>query len=147
MTVCPEKPRLAPTTNPDVMEVVDAHLTVVELPFGFSLSVKILPGYMTDGASVPEELRPAFGSPWDMPRLLAALVHDILYSIHCWRCRWLCDLVYRKILVQAGYPLEKVAVEYAAVRADGWKSWEGITKDETRWARKLVSVKVGRTPR
>lgn len=146
MTVCPEKPRLDPTCDRGVMEVSDTHVTYVALPLGVSLVVTVYAGYMTDGASVPPWLQDAFGSPWDMPRLLAALVHDALYSLH-WGCRWLCDLVYRKVLVQVGYPAELAAVEYSAVRLDGWKSWEGVGKEERRLAKSLVSVQIRRTPR
>ena len=147
MTVCPQRPRLDPTCDRGVMEVSDTHVTYVALPFGMSLVVTIRAGYMTDGATIPPELQDAFGwSPWDMPRLLAAIVHDALYSLH-WCCRWACDLVYRKVLVQVGHPVELAAAEYSAVRLAGRKSWEGVGKEERRLAKSLVFVQIRRTPR
>lgn len=144
MTVCPDKPRLAPTCVDGVMELTDGHMTVVPLWLGFELVVVVKPGYATDGASVPERLQPAFGGPWDMPRLLAALVHDALYSRR-WKCRWLCDIIYRKILMNVGYPADRLALEYAAIRADGWKSWKAVNKEEVKLTKTLTSVEVRRS--
>ena len=84
------------------------------------------------------------GTPWDLPRLLAAVVHDALYSIK-WKCRFLCDRVYKWILKATDYDVVRREIEYDAIRLVGWKSWNNVTKGEWKWAKKLVIVKWVRT--
>ena len=143
LTVAPHKPNLDPIDGKPRFKILkEDHLTTVKLPFAFTLSIMVRKGYSTDGASVPEGVSEEIcGTPWDMPRLLAAIVHDALYSIK-WKCRWLCDQIYRLILVQNGYGNAKASIEYSAIRIGGLKRWKSVTKEEKRWARNLVEVKL-----
>lgn len=123
--------------------LAEDHVTEVSLFFGlYRVRVTLKAGFATDGASVPESLQPAAGGPWDMPRLLAAAVHDGLYQRH-WKCRWLCDRVYLAILKKAGYSATLADLEYTAVRAAGGKNWNAVTKEERRIARRDVVVETG----
>jgi len=111
-----------------------------KLIWGLHITVTVREGYITNGASVPRHLpERAFGTPWDMPRLVAAIVHDALYSIK-WRFRWLADRVYRNMCVEYGIERAVADFEYACIRAAGWKAWNGVKKVERNWAKPLVSV-------
>lgn len=147
MTVFPEAPKLEKVSTFRAREMrclVEDHLTYVKMPFGFSLEILIKAGFLTDGASVPEWGTSIIGTPWDMPRLLAAIVHDALYS-RKWKIRWLCDFVYRQILKSTDHPTTMREVEYDAIRLFGWKAWCNVSKQEKRCAKSLVSVRWLRT--
>lgn len=147
MTVFPEAPKLKKVSTLRAREMrclAEDHLTYVKMPFGFSLEILIKAGFLTDGASVPEWGTSIIGTPWDMPRLLAALVHDALYS-RKWKIRWLCDFVYWQILKSTDHPTTMREVEYDAIRLFGWKAWYDVSKQEKRSAKSLVSVRWLRT--
>ena len=173
MTIAPEQPRLEKCeedTTGNVKTLVEEHITFVSMVFGYSLMVRIKPGLVTDGASVPDNIleddeygrkvaafirkkyptvrsRGAFddlvksliGTPWDMPRLLAAIVHDVLYGMK-WKFRWLCDRVYRNILSSNNYDPIREEIEYCGIRLVGWRNWNAVTKDEIKHTKELVSV-------
>ena len=144
MTQFPDAPAFVATDGSSpTRTLAEDHVTEVALCFGlYRVKVTLKAGFSTDGASVPESLRPAAGGPWEMPRLLAAVVHDGLYQRH-WKWRWLCDRVYLAVLRKAGYSPELADFEYAAVRAAGGKNWNAVTKEERRIARRDVVVETG----
>ena len=175
MTISPIPPNLVDSPNPGKKILVESHLTFIQLGFGYSLKVHIGKGFETDGASVPQNLlydskygdyiqnylyrkfpkittrwdlenlwKRLIGTPWDMPRLLAAIVHDALYTCK-WKCRWFCDLIYRKILLQNNYDRAKADVEYAAISLVGWTHWISKTDLERDMARKIVDIEFVRT--
>lgn len=147
MTVFPEAPKLEKVSTLRAREMrclAEDHLTYVKMPFGFSLEILIKAGYLTDGASVPEWGTSIIGTPWDMPRLLAALVHDALYS-RKWKIRWLCDFVYWQILKSTDHPTTMREVEYDAIRLFGWRAWCNVSRQERRNAKALVFVRWRRT--
>ena len=141
MTEFPETPALGPDPGNGTRRLVECHRTEVSLCLGlYRIEVNIRSGFQTDGASVPPELQGVAGSPWDMPRLLAAVVHDALYQLH-WKWRWLCDRVYRALEIKAGVPREIVDFEYTAIRAAGWRNWDAVTREDMETAKAYVSVK------
>ena len=170
MTVSPEIPKLTDCEEEGKKVLTEPHLTFVKMGFGYSLMVLIGEGFKTDGASVPKKLfsdekygtqiqkmlqqkypllgtrwdfenlwEYLVGTPWDMPRLLAAIVHDALYDCK-WKFRWLCDTIYRKILLQFDYYRMRADIEYACIRLAGWRNWNSITKKERKEARKKVKI-------
>ena len=153
------------------MQLAEDHLTFVKVGFGYSLEVLVRKGYITDGASIPDDIlddleygekirefiRQKFphvsdgvdfgnlvarliGTPWDMPRLLAAIVHDVLYG-RKWMIRLLCDMVYRWILEENGYSRVRTDIEYAGIRLMGWRNWNGIYKPEKQYTKNHSVVK------
>lgn len=77
-------------------------------------------GFRTDGASIPRFLWRLCGTPMDVPRLYAALVHDWLYAGgDPDATRADADLVYREILIALDYSRLKAYIEYYALRAFG----------------------------
>ena len=152
MTIFPQPPYLVPTSKEGIMELAEPHLTVVEVGFGFWLVVLLKAGYKTDGASVPEEklkdskivkrlckiiakhypgknykemLDYLIGTPFEMPRILAAIVHDGLYDIK-WKIRWLCDRMYNAILSACEYDRVRQDIEYSGIRLFGRKNWNDV---------------------
>lgn len=175
MTLSPEKPKLKDSQEEGFKVLVEPHLTFVDLGFGYSLEVLIREGFETDGASVPKNIlydkdygkyfqnylirkypkigtrwdmeklwEKIIGSPWDMPRLLAAIVHDALYGIK-WKFRWICDIIYRKILVLNKYDRIKSDIEYSCISLVGWRHWNKKTKEEIEKNKILVKVDFVRT--
>ena len=168
MTVSPQPPNLADSQTDGFKKLVEPHLTFVKMGCGFSLSVLIRDGLETDGATIPKEeleksafikkackliakhypgkdyketLSYLIGTPFEMPRLLAAIVHDALYGMK-WKWRWLCDRVYRSILSESDYDKVRLGIEYYGIRLLGRKSWEAVTDLERDRTRRIVDVKV-----
>lgn len=132
--------------------------------------ILIRKGFTTDGASVPEEaLRDSkiakeiskiiakfypdknakqvldylIGTPFEMPRLLAAVPHDGLYGVHRY-CRIVCDWIYKRILEDLKYDPISICVEHSGIRLFGWMNWAAIRKSERRQNRKLVFTAIVR---
>lgn len=168
MTVCPQSPNLGESQREGYKTLLEPHLTFVPMGFGFCLSVLIKEGLETDGATIPkdeleksdvikkickliakhypgkdykETLSYLIGTPFEMPRLCAAIVHDALYGMK-WKCRWICDMVYRAIQSSIGYDKVRKGIEYSGIRMFGGKSWEAVTKEEKEVTKKLVDVKI-----
>ena len=72
-----------------------------------------------------------------MPRLLAAVPHDALYS-RKWKCRFLCDRVYKRILKSTEYEGIRREIEYDVIRLLGWRSWNAVSKEEKAMAKRLA---------
>lgn len=176
MTISPEPPKLEDIPDePGYKVLAEPHLTFVEIALGYSLMVHIDKGFVTDGASVPNNLlddpecgphikriiKAAYpnittrydfeslfhylvGKPFDMPRLLAAIVHDALYGCK-WKWRWICDKIYRWILLQNHYSYVRADIEYSAIRLAGWRNWNAVTDLERDRTRELVRIEFVRT--
>lgn len=81
-------------------------------------------GFKTDGASIPRFLWRLCGTPLDVPRLYAALVHDFLYSggdPEATRAE--ADAIYRDIQIVLGISRFNAYIEYCALRLFGFSHW------------------------
>ena len=82
-------------------------------------------------ASSPTARRSAWiqwlcGSPWEAPRLYAALVHDFLCSGGDQEAtRADADDIFRDLQISLGVPRWKAYVEWAALRLFGGSHWQG----------------------
>ncbi len=142
MTQAPYSPRFMSADNLGMKVTVEDHVTVVRLFKFIGLEITILAGLLTDGASIPVKLQTICGSPWMMPRLLAAIVHDALYAAH-WCCRWVCDLIYYLIRSQYGVNTAVVAkVEYTAIRLGGKSAWKEKTPERIEATRKILKIRL-----
>ena len=80
--------------------------------------------FKTDGASIPRWLWWLCGTPLVMPRLLAAIVHDYLYSGGDPEAtRADADDIYRDIQIALGVSRVKAYVEWLALRLCGSSHW------------------------
>lgn len=142
MTKAPYSPRFMSADNLGMKVTIEDHVTVVRLWKFIGLEITILAGLLTDGASIPVKLQAICGSPWMMPRLLAAIVHDALYAAH-WFCRLACDVIYYLIRAQYGEGTAVVAkVEYTAIRLGGRSAWKEKTPERIEAARKLLKIRL-----
>ena len=145
MTIAPQPPALA-DFQPGIKRLEDTHQTVVKIFWIFGLSITLQPGLYTDGASIPPIFQGIVGSPWAMPRLLAAIVHDALYGAH-WAFRWLCDRIYLLIRLQ-NHPADKrlCYLEYVAIRLGGREAWREKTANTLAYTRERLSVRLCLVP-
>lgn len=145
MTVSPHLPLLVDYER-GIKRLETAHRTIVKLFWIFGLSITLQPGLYTDGASIPPIFQGIVGSPWAMPRLLAAIVHDALYGAH-WAFRWLCDRIYLLIRLQ-NHPADKrlCYLEYVAIRLGGREAWREKTANTLAYTRERLSVRLCLVP-
>ena len=81
--------------------------------------IHILPGWETDGASIPRPFR-WFACPFSGPYTAAAIIHDALYRSQL-LSRAQSDLVFFEAMTASGY--SGAWIMYHAVRAFGWNAW------------------------
>ena len=126
--------------EPGVKRLEAPFVSTVRLFWVFGLCITLIPGLYTDGASIPPIFQPFVGSPWAMPRLLAAIVHDALYGAHfAWR--WLCDRIYLAIRIQTGADRRLALLEYAAIRLGGRSAWDEKTSTTIAYTRARLSIR------
>lgn len=126
--------------QPGIKRLEAPFITTVRLFWVFGLRITLLPGLYTDGASIPAFCQPLVGSPWAMPRLLAAIVHDALYGAHfAWR--WFCDRIYLAIRLQTGGDRRLALLEYAAIRLGGKSAWAEKSLSTIVYTRQRLSVR------
>ena len=81
-------------------------------------------GFETDGASIPRLLWWICGTPLEVPRLYAALVHAFIYGGNAPEAtRAAADDLYRDLQLALGVPRWKCYVEWAALRLFGKSHW------------------------
>lgn len=96
-------------------------------------SLVIPRGFATDGASIPRALWRVCGTPLDVPRLYAAIVHDYLYSGGvAGVTRAEADAVYRDMQIALGVSRLKAWTEWAALRVCGASHWEDADDAEAK---------------
>ncbi len=123
-------PKIKPVEGSSVdYELLEDYAVFVPL-FGWTIRLEILPGFVFDGASVPRLLWAAAGHPLLGPRLGAALVHDFLYRSQILSKRE-ADLIYAKIMAQAGRAYWRILIEYLALVFCGQKSWDENAEKST----------------
>ena len=77
-------------------------------------------GFETDGASIPRFLWRVCGTPLDVPRVFAAIVHDTLYSgMDPLATRAEADALYRDLQIALGISKFKAWIEWLALRIGG----------------------------
>lgn len=83
-------------------------------------------GFQTDGASIPRFLWRVCGTPLDVPRIYAAIVHDWLYfGGKPEATRADADAIYRDLLIALGESSIKAFCEWGALRLCGGSHWQG----------------------
>lgn len=96
----------------------------------------VLPGFVTDGASVPR-LFWAYASPFAGLHVPAVILHDALYATHH-RNRKFCDKLLYEALLSLGIRKSKAWLMYQSVRAGGWAAWKKSKKKVDSQRRFLV---------
>lgn len=113
-------PVLVPASGPDSKYRVVAEDFSITVLF---VTIKIKSGFVTDGASVPALLQRWAGKPFDFPRVIAAVIHDWLYSSHV-VSRLTSDILFLSCLIKVGYPVWRSLADFWAVRRFGQSAWD-----------------------
>lgn len=79
-------------------------------------------GFVSDGASVPRFLWRLLSPAVDGATLWASIVHDWSYA-HAITTRDQCDVMYKKQLIEDGYPRWKAQLTYLGLRLFGASHW------------------------
>ena len=98
----------------------------------------VLPGFITDGASVPRVFW-SYASPFSGRHVAAVILHDALYAVH-YRNRKVCDKILYEALIDLGIRKSKAWLMYRSVRAGGWVAWNKAEKYANEHERYLAWV-------
>ena len=90
--------------------------------------IEVLPGWYTDGASIPRLLR-WYADPFGGPYAAAAVLHDALYRSQL-LTRVESDQVFRAAMIDAGVRRAQAWVLWAGVRIGGWMAWSAKEPDQ-----------------
>ena len=125
--------RFVEADTPEVW-VLDAPLRYSDSQLG---EITALPGYPTDGASIPRWLWPLAGPPLrDQRTARAAVIHDLLYDtagLHA-LSRKAVDTLFARALLAAGVHPIKAALYYTGVRLGGWIGWRRAERNPAQRA-------------
>jgi len=88
--------------------------------------ITALPGFNTNGASIPKFFWSALSSPYYGALVYAATLHDALYTKEALP-RKECDKLLREMALKKGYNPTKANLVYVAVRLFGWSHWKKNT--------------------
>ena len=130
------QPCLQPIEGSDNMTVVQAY--TVDLPV-VNKRLTILPGFVTDGASIPSLFWSCAGDPFSPHFVAAAVCHDALYSGEL-TTRDNADEIFLELLEIEGLGWFHRNLFWFAVRVAGWTVWDEHTPETIAAARKLCSL-------
>ena len=112
-------------------------------------TLDIKAGFVFDGASIPQIFWSSIGSPWDSKILVAALVHDALYSAQprseCgtyWTIRQDADSILRVLCGYLGMGWLKRLAVYVAVDTCGADAYMKVVPYDPITASKFVKLRL-----
>lgn len=94
---------------------------VIVWDFGYTVII-IKPGFVTDFASVPKAFRRIAGAPTEYPRIIAALLHDLLYALKIVP-RATADELYCDVCRAVGIGVIRRNFEWGVLRVCGGAAW------------------------
>jgi hypothetical protein len=100
--------------------------------------LQVLPGFESDGASVPRVFFPLCG-PYERHTFPAAFAHDALYLGEL-VSRHEADRAFYRLLRRGGAAKAKAAVMFSAVVAFGWAVWCRHSREQVEQARLFARV-------
>jgi len=109
----------------------------LRLPLGFVMY--ILPGFVTDGGSVPRPLWSLIGHPLEQPTLTAYIIHDALYAAQ-YVSRFYSDLFFLILLKKLKLPRWRCYAIYLGVALFGGRAFRGKTVEGIEATRKLIKI-------
>lgn len=101
---------------------------------GDVFEISVSSGFRFDGCSIPRFLWRLCGTPFEVPRVAAALAHDWLYSAHVCE-RETADAVFREICRMVGIGSFRSGIEYGSLRLFGGLAWSGHGRTDELFAR------------
>ena len=138
--VFPEKPAVRPLAGTDYVLEEDFYFPAkVEK---WDVVVHVMPGFRTDGASIPRWLWPVFGSPYDPDIMAAAIGHDAMYRGRIVP-RADADAAFRRMMKANGVARWKRRRIWLGVRLFGWITWLRHTSESIAEARRHIELAFG----
>ena len=136
-SVFPEKPIVRPLAGTDYVLAEDFYFPATV--GGWDAVVHVMPGFKTDGASIPRLLWPIFGSPYDPDIIAAAIGHDAMYRGRIVPRRD-ADNAFRDMMEANGIPARKRRRIWLGVRLFGWITWLRHTPESVAEARRHIQL-------
>lgn len=135
------QPVLRPVAGRGVYVFVERYAVKLPRNLGF---LEVLPGFETDGASIPWLARPIVGEPFD-PDFIApcAGVHDPLYVAQYFTRAVTDGIMFDLMCANTTRSRRRAPVFWGAVRAGGWWVWHNHTPGSIKAARRLVRLSTG----
>ena len=136
--VFPEKPAVRPLEGTDYELVQDFYFPATV--GGWEVVVHVMPGFRTDGASIPRLLWCVFGSPYDPDIIAEAIAHDAMYRGEIVP-RKVADDAFREMMEKRGIIRAwKRRRIWIGVRLFGWITWLRHTPEGVAEARRHISL-------
>ena len=136
--VFPEKPAVRPLKGTDYVLLEDYYFPATV--GGWDVTVHVMPGFRTDGASIPRLLWPIFGSPYDPDIIAEAIAHDALYRGEIVP-RPDADAAFRRMMkVRGRIRAWKRRRIWLGVRFFGWITWARHTPEGVAEARRHIQL-------
>ena len=136
--VYPMKPAIRPLEGTDYVLTQDFYFPATV--GGWDVVVHVLPGFRTDGASIPRLLWPIFGSPYDPDIIADAIAHDALYRGEIVP-RKVADDTFRDMMEKRGaISAWKRRRIWFGVRRFGWITWLRHTPEGVAEARRHIQL-------
>ena len=135
--VFPEKPIVRPLAGTDYVLAEDYYFPATV--GGWDVTVHVMPGFRTDGASIPRLLWPLFGSPYDPDIIADAIAHDALYRGEIVP-RKDADRIFSDMMEKSGIKRWKRRRIWLGVRLFGWITWLRHTPAGVAEARRHIQL-------
>ena len=135
--VFPEKPIVRPLAGTDYVLTEDYYFPA--MVGGWNVVVHVMPGFRTDGASIPRLLWPIFGSPYDPDIIAEAIGHDALYRGRIVPRRD-ADAAFLALMEACGVAERKRRWLLRGVRWFGWITWARHTPESVAEARRHIQL-------
>ena len=115
--------KVIPNTGGEKFIITAPWRIVIVWDFGYTV-VTIKPGFVTDFASVPRMFRRIAGEPTEYPRIVAALLHDLLYALKLPSVpRAMADEIYCEVCRAVGIGVFRRNFEWLVLRVCGGAAW------------------------
>jgi len=112
-----------PNTGGEKFILTAPWTVIIVWDFGYT-RLTIKPGFVTDFASVPKAFRWIAGEPTDYPRIIAALLHDLLYALKLPSVpRSVADEIYCDVCRSVGIGIFQRNFEWGVLRVFGAAAW------------------------
>ena len=139
--VYPMKPAIRPLEGTDYVLTQDFYFPATV--GGWDVVVHVMPGFRTDGASIPRLLWPIFGSPYDPDSIADASAHDALYRGEIVP-RKVADDTFRDMMEKRGaISAWKRRRIWFGVRRFGWITYLRHTPESVAEARRHIQLAFG----
>jgi len=119
------EPKFVFITDGDGVPSVELKTALKHSIYGRTITVPA--GFVSDGMSIPWLFQPLIGSPFKIPFVFPAIVHDWFYRQQMID-RNLADTIFRAMLTEDGVSKWKCAAIYYSLRLFGWIAWNKNTK-------------------